>query len=344
MPPGQRAGQFVARIGFVGIAALAPSEIRFARRLRGRFGVAREEERGKRDQGRTGRGGYGMASAMMRVARKELELTDDQKKKLDTIGEELRSGRKDANPRSQLNAALAKVVKDGKVDAASLSTELDAVEKHAEARVAAQAKALGDLHAALTPEQRKKVADSIKAKHDERAERWKSKADAKDGAERPGKRGRPGGKRGAFGMLRGIELTDEQKKKVEALGDAKKDAKPDFAKLMDERRKRSEALLAAFVKDDFDATEYPLEPDAGKHARSAAEKRIAHLASLLGISNADQRTKLSERLERGPTRRGFRGRGKGRGKRGPAADDAELDEILDDLDVELDDEPEAEAP
>jgi GTPase involved in cell partitioning and DNA repair len=103
--------------------------------------------------------------------------------------------------------------------------------------------------------------------------------------------------------IRGIELDAEQQKKVDALApkDDGKGGKPD----MTEMKKRVEALLGAFEKDPFDAKK--VDAFDVKKMRAPMEEETKLLGQLLPILKPEQRERLAEKMEKGPSPHGRRG-------------------------------------
>lgn len=332
-------------------------------------GDFKKHRKGKRHH-KMGRHGKGPGKMFLHAALKDLELDDATRTKIEAIKDAKRDGKDGEKSgkheaKKAFKAELSKQIAAGTIDASAFDDHFAKMETHMEAKKAEQAKMLNDLHAALTPELRKQLSDKVTAKMAEHAKRmeemrakWaEKKADKGDGAEdgkpgkgKLGKRGRRGGK---FGKrmhlpLRGLELTEEQQKKIDELRAKRAENRPskeEFEARHTEMKKKMEELIAAFAKDDFDAAKFDFRPaNVGKGDKM--KKHLEAMGEVVKILDEGQRKKLAERMEKPD----FRGKGKRRGrkdfeKREEVAEDigdVELDETLDELEEEiLEDEAEA---
>ena len=282
----------------------------------------------------------GAMGMLLGAAMKAPDLTEEQKGKLEALqpkpGEKPRDAKATKPDREGYHKAWLEAVKSGKVDEKAFDEHTKAMQKEREERKAEQAKHLNELHAILTPPQRKAVADSVRERLEKRGNDAKAKGDeAKDGDEAKAKGGETKGpkhrpddrlrmkkmdhpspglrlvdrirnksrhKHPGFGFERmsaGLKLTDEQNKKVEELAKKVKEDRPD-EKAREERReaakKNMAALLAAFEKDTFDATKLELEPK-GDEMGAWMKKQLAHFSEFLAILTEEQRTELAKRFE-----------------------------------------------
>ena len=314
---------------------------------------------GAHHEGERRGGGHGGPGAMLFKAARALDLKDDQKAKVDAAEKSAHSGGHgghgggaagDAGPAAAagdaggaggaatdamkdaakgLHTELIAEVKAGKIENAKLEPHYAAIEKVSAGMHQKEADALGALHAALDPTQRKAVTAAVRAK----AEEWEDKRE--DMEERKNEHmnnlvdagGSDAGfalgstKRSLDRLTRGLELDAEQQKKLDAIAtkeDANKANRPD----PDEMKKRMEALLVAFEKDTFDAKK--LELFDAKKARGPMEHETKLLTQLLPILKPEQREKLASKMEKGPNphgRRGGPGGPGGPGHRGPGGGD-----------------------
>lgn len=320
------------------------------------------DKMGRRGKGKFGRD-RGPAAKLLSTALSDLELSAEQKEKISALKPEKgdkgdRGDKKES--REAMQKALSEAVKTGKVDAKIFETQMAAMQERHQAKQVAQAKLLNDLHAALEPAQRTALVAKVKEKNAERAKqmeamkaKWEEKAKAGDDAEgaadgKRGKRGHKGmrggkGHGGKMGMAfahfgKDLELTEAQQKQVDALKEkAKADMpeRPDMKKMHAEMETRTNALLDAFAKDDFDATK--LELGHGKKEAPKFADHVTRMNEFLAILTADQRGKLAERIAN-PPKRMHKGMEMKKGMRGgdrPEADDGD-DFGLPDLDSEID--------
>jgi len=119
-----------------------------------------------------------------------------------------------------------------------------------------------------------------------------------------GRRGPAGRRMGHndFGLKRmatGLDLTEEQTKKLDELMkkvDKDQPGEEDRAAKREEARKSMLALLDAFEKDTFDATKLDLAKKDDK-ASEWMKKQMTHFSAFLAILTEEQRTKLAKRFE-----------------------------------------------
>ena len=217
---------------------------------------------------RQGEGRERGAGGPLRGALAALDLTPAQRATLDDALGDLPARKGDAAP-----DALAKQVRAGTIDDASGGALADAK----------ALRAIQTLHDTLTPAQRK---DLVK------------KLSGGDGEH--GRRGR-----GGLGFLRGVELKDGQREKIDK---ALADAGIAEAGRSDDR----EAALRAFEAEPFDAAKAAV-------LLGGRDGRVKALKVIVPLLDDAQRSALADRLERGPKgdhregrpgvkRRGGRGR------------------------------------
>jgi Spy/CpxP family protein refolding chaperone len=122
-------------------------------------------------------------------------------------------------------------------------------------------------------------------------------------------RGGPGGGRGDIAMLRGADLTEEQKAAIKAIREA-------------EQSSRQGPSVEGRLRRDLQAEVFADAPDAQKIAslqQQLAESQTARLArqtamdqKIAQVLTAEQRARIRERLSQGPSqRRGGRAEGQG---------------------------------
>jgi hypothetical protein len=260
------------------------------------------------------RGGYERArgaSAMLFASARELELTADKKSKLEQLQRSLfRPEPAASEPREAMQgmqAGLSDDIKAGKIDPAKLRKHSAALEKAEQAHKHREATALNGLHVLLDAAERKSLVAQLRSRQPSEPRRA--------GRPRlPAAAARPS--RQLERWKKELELDAEQQKRVEALlverpGPAAPQRDPEAAK------KRSEALLAAFEKDVFDATRLDL---GGSGQAMKPDAMAEHFNGLLAILTPAQREKLATSFQRGPAMRpgpgGVRGRGPSGFRRG----------------------------
>lgn len=281
----------------------------------------------------------GVTGAIFRATH-NLDLSADQKSSIEKIGADLRAGAAAAvadggapaagadggaggnTARAEMREAHADLVngvKAGKLDMAKLDAHQAAIDKAAKARMERELEALNKLHGTLQPEQRAKVVSNIKAAEEKRASRIKAheKPDA----------GKPNFAKLRFEhYTRDLDLSDEQKKKVEGL--LPKEDKTEA--MREESKKILDATLAAFEKDGFDAKKLP-QPDPKKHNQPFADL-AKFFNGLLPILKPEQRDKLAAKLEKQPGEHGGGRGGPHRGGRGGEGRDHEQQDEDDEVD------------
>lgn len=252
----------------------------------------------------------GATGALFRAV-STLEIRPEQKAGLDKIAADMRDAEKAASEgdagtgRSEMKAShddLVAGVKSGKIDAAKMDAHLALMEKASKARQDREADALGKLHALLDPAQRAATVAAVKAMEEKREARMRARmADA--GAAHDG--GADGGVR-VFNartrlenMTKDLALEPDQAKKVQAML-PKDEPKTD---LREEAKKRSDATLEAFQKDELDAKSLEIDP---KKATQPMAETVKFLTQLVPILTPIQRDKLVVKVERGPMAEGRR--------------------------------------
>ncbi len=122
-------------------------------------------------------------------------------------------------------------------------------------------------------------------------------------------------KRGGGMMLRGLELTDEQKTQVKSIHEANKTA---VAPLRDAMKANRQKLQEATANGGFD--EATISAVAAEHGNLAAQMLVARnkvQSQVFAILTDAQKTKMAEMKQKRVERSGKRG---GRGKRSADAD------------------------
>ncbi len=236
----------------------------------------------------------GPVGALFRAVN-SIELTEEQKTKLDEIAADMREAERAARdtaeagaPRAEMreaHAALIAGVKAGKIEAAKMEPHYAALEKTAKAREDREADALDRLHATLTPAQRSAVVGSVRSSEGIIAARMKLH-------ERPDAGARSFARVRIERYTRDLGLDAAQQKKVEAILPQEDRA----ASTREEAKKHTEALLAAFDQESFDAKK--LDLGQAKLARAPIEEQVKLFGQLLPILKPEQRERLAQSLER----------------------------------------------
>jgi Spy/CpxP family protein refolding chaperone len=258
---------------------------------------------------------HGGPSGMLFQAARALDLSDDQKTRIEAAEKIAHGGPTDASRDAMKNAAkdlhtdLVAGIRAGKVDTSKLEPRYAAVEKIIGDSQTKQAEALNALHDALDTTQRRAVTANVRAKQAMREEKMAHREGMDGGAAMGGADGGKAhwtSKRSFDRLTHGLELDVDQQKKVDALvanEDAAKAAHPDGAEL----KKSVEAMLTAFDKDTFDAKK--LDALDVKKARAPMEQEARLVAQLVPILKPEQREKLAAKMEKGPSPHAGRGDG-----------------------------------
>ena len=244
-----------------------------------------------------------------------LELTEEQKTKLDAIDERLWAAAPEdettKNALAEFFAALLEGVKAGRIVDAKLQPHYAALEEQAKLRRESEAVALNELHDLLDDKQRKSLVEGLRKRYPNPAD--KAAKPKKPPAPPDKQRAEERAKRRYARVAALLGLDEKQQLRVKPIL-VRFDTGAINQAHRDQTDKRMRALLTAFEKDEFDARKL----DLGKGPKARMAERVSFVASLLTILKADQRAKLARTLER-PTAR--RWGAAVVGDAGPAADD-----------------------
>lgn len=251
---------------------------------------------------RRGPGGMVVSTAL-----EELDLTAEQRTQIEGLFAKEKPSDAERDDHAAKAQALANAVRAGSIDVATFAKK-DGARPDKRAQFAAD---LDELHGILSAEQRTELVAALKA----RAPKGPPDGgpEGRGDGERRGKGPKGEGRRGPGGpmgfMLHGIELTDAQKESIpKALADAgigpkegKGKGRPDHA----EMKAKIEAVMDAFVKDDFKAANVLPEPPEGA---GGPHKMVEALAVVVPLLTPEQRATLADRIEEGPMGRGPKGK------------------------------------
>ncbi len=252
----------------------------------------------------------GPGAMVVSTALEELDLSAEQRTQIQGLFQKGKPSDDDRAEHEAMAQTLADAVRAGKIDVAAFAgKEMGRPDKRA-----AFAADLDTLHAILSADQRKELVAALRQRAPQGPPEGESDGDRNE-AKTPGRRG-PGGPLGF--LLRGIELSDDQKVSIQkALTDAgfgPKDGKdhkgrPDHADI----KAKIQAVMDAFVKEEFKAADVLPERPEG----ASPHRMLEALAVAVPLLTAEQRGELADRIERGPMGRGS----KGKGEHGPAQDE-----------------------
>jgi Spy/CpxP family protein refolding chaperone len=199
--------------------------------------------------------------------------------------------RDSAAARKELLGALADQVEAGAIDTAALAPKLEAAAAPWRKMREDDRAALVDLHAALSPEQRKAFVDAFRSEAMHHGFRGKGKHGDKGGHADKGEHAR--GER--FGHAwKALDLTSDQKDKLKEAMHAAKEGHANGSKREEFARRRDQGkkALEAFASDTF--TGEGLLPADKADARLEKMLRFAEIAT--PILTPEQRTKAAAML------------------------------------------------
>ncbi len=236
--------------------------------------------------------GGGQAGLLL-MATRSVELKDDQKAKIEAIAEPFKGGDPLKDDAKALHTELVAEVKAGKIENAKLEPLLAALEKAAKEQHDKENNALDALYAALEPAQRAKMVAQVRSRNEAREAAMKAQG-GPDGGARPLVDGMAA--KWIERLTKPLDLDAAQQAKVTALVPKPDPKKADEEHL--ERKKQTDALLAAFEKEGFDAKKLPaLDP---KKARAPFQEHIKLLTQLIAILKPEQREKLATGMSNSP--------------------------------------------
>lgn len=185
---------------------------------------------------------------------------------------------------------LAAEVKAQKIEFEKVSALLPPLQASVKAPLEAEAKALDQLHAALSPEQRQTLTKRQRERQAQMDERMASLTP-------DGKSNKLNHRSDPFHidrLARELALTPEQRTAISAFALTDTSSEPSFSA---KRREATEALLTAFEKPEFSARSTAAFQDEVLIARPRQD--LEFLVKLVPQLTPEQATKLAERVERG---------------------------------------------
>jgi hypothetical protein len=256
--------------------------------------VPREaQEQEEEQEGRVDRSAGDPTNGLLR-ATNHMPLTDTQKVTVRSLEEQLQTNLKDTGAAFQtFRTDLAAQVRSGAIDQTKVQIDECAASTALQAHVAKEADTLNELHAALDPSQRKAAVAGVRARQGETGE-VPGAADA--GMQTPEDLAKSRQAR----MTRDLGLDTAQQRQVASLlAERPAPSEDPMTEMMEDRRRRTDALLTAFESDAFDARATPPAPtaSAARMVHEGTELEVAFLSRLLPILRPAQRDKLATNLE-----------------------------------------------
>jgi Spy/CpxP family protein refolding chaperone len=259
---------------------------------------------GKDDMGRRERGPKGdrrrdPVNVLFRAALDQDSLSSDQRQKIESLMAETRQGRgsRQESPRG-FHTLMVKALRDGKIDADAAKAHFESMTQQREARAAARSEMLNMLYATLDAEQRQAVVADVKTRWEEKGDRFKGRHRHNDkGKNRFGKGGRHGRRGdGIFRLVKGLDLTDEQRSQIDAL----RADRPKRAGRMADREEMKQCrmrLLDSFAGESFDAAAVHCQKRADEDQIFGMNKHLENLSTLINILTEEQRRQLADRMD-----------------------------------------------
>jgi len=239
---------------------------------------------------------------LLSAALRHLDLSEQQRTTLTELRSSLRAAEADsaANPHEAFRAQLAQALRSGSVDRARLNQSMAEIEGGIRARTARATDALNELHATLSAEQRQSLVAKLQARMDKKP--GKGERGHRGGKEhhRFGKHG-PGPGMHTFGMLRGLNLSEDQKARLESARGREKGPEA-MQEMLAKHQAERRALLTAFATETFDAGQFIKAESRLEQLRGRLEQKIEFLDKAMSILTPEQRTEAAEHLE---MKRGF---------------------------------------
>jgi Spy/CpxP family protein refolding chaperone len=217
----------------------------------------------------------------------DTDLSDDAKAGLDKLEEPVRGDTVPRHEMAAVHADLVASIKAGKVDTAKIQADEAAVTKAFAEHEADEATALGQLHDALSPPQRKAVTDAVRAAeavHDRPPP--SADAGAPDFVARRLER-----------MKSQLVLDEDQQKQVGAVLARDVPSPGAMQAHYEAGKKQFEALLAAFEKDTFDPKKVDLSSTPGRKPTEPIDRQVKYVSQLLPILTAGQRDRFALLIE-----------------------------------------------
>lgn len=221
---------------------------------------------------------HGPVNAVIAATRANVQLTAAQKQTLKAIESDLRTGRTSRHAmHKQLRSSAAAVVRSGTADSALFNKSVDEAVHIITKRADAMTNALEELHATLTPDQRKTVAAALRARIDRRY-------------------GHHHRRRGFRRLASYLMLSTQQ---VDALEAMKKKLLGEQKRLRP-TRKQLLALADAFQGDHFDSALEAFRADKLAILRAHVALAGERTDTILGIFTPEQRDLLADLILKGP--------------------------------------------
>jgi Spy/CpxP family protein refolding chaperone len=233
--------------------------------------------------------GHGDLALTMVHAAGGIDLNDAQKATVDKVEQSLTdSGEPIHAAFKELHGDLEAQVKAGKIDKSKLEPRLAALDTAMQGHVDKEGQALTDLHAALTPAQRKTLVADVRAKM----------ADHETRTAEHGAKGADWQKRKLDHLTTSLSLDDGQQKTVDAfLAKDTTTAAAMEAKHAD-MKKWKDSMLTSFEGDTFEGKKLVAASPMAKSPREMVERDIQLWSQLVPVLKPEQRDMLATEIEK----------------------------------------------
>jgi Spy/CpxP family protein refolding chaperone len=230
-----------------------------------------------------------------------LELTAEQKTTVDGIKADMAThGEAPKAPREKLEADVSDGVAAGKIDHAKTDADIKAMSLAVAATQPAMQDDMNRLYKALTPEQRKKLIETMREKGKEMHPGMEhAGGHGMMGKEKGGPGPGPGpGVEGVLGKLtEDLGLSPEQKDRLRTKISAQMESTHSAMKQkMTAIMTHMDAVGTAFEGDKFDAKKAGVGSDAPEMSKAIATAKVAFVESVLSVLTPAQRPKLVAHL------------------------------------------------
>jgi Spy/CpxP family protein refolding chaperone len=238
-----------------------------------------------------------------------IEVGPDQKTSIEGIKADMvKHGEPAKEPREKLEADVADGITAGKIDHAKTDADIKAMSAAVTANIPAVQDDMNHLYKALTPEQRKKLIETMREKgkqmraeheameHGDKGPGHEHEHENK-GGEHMGEgheHGGPGMGEGPMGhMAEELGLTPEQKDKLHTKLEAQMKAQHAVMKeKMAATEKHMEAIGTAFEGDKFDAKKAGVGTQAPDMVKAMATAKVQMAETVLSVLTPEQRPKF----------------------------------------------------
>jgi Spy/CpxP family protein refolding chaperone len=226
-------------------------------------------------------------AALFVISLAKLEIKPDQKAAIDAAVADLEKlGAQHGDAGKQLVTDIADGVAAGKVDRAKTDADIKKLADAVSASKGGVQEAVNKLHKALTPEQRKKLVEEMRARGEEMRQKHAENPDEDPAHEARMKM-----------LSESLGLSAEQVEKIKTKTKVVLKAQMGTMKAnMGTMQKHMKAIGDSFETDKFDAKKVGVGERASEMAKTMAKNRIAFVEAVLAVLTPEQRAKFAEHV------------------------------------------------